>query len=265
MIMSQKNEKLIVLKNEILASQFTDPEGRTELDVRADDNKTKIEKNKIEEEDLVIELVKYLQEFKSSIISRLISYIKRSSFSDARISAVFLSYLEENLHELDVYQRAELLRYILSNIPNEVNLNLIQQGIADLKTSKPWLYAEILSIKFPYGALEFVKFLIHSNNYNSIGFINLLTKWIKIQDLYFLDQIRKKIIPILKDENAIKIFYYQVDKKRKKTLHLQYSDKKATYIPQSLDIPIVISCSFKEFHKKVEKVRQSNYTPEYAN
>ncbi len=189
------------LTNIIINPGLTDKQGRTALDLRAD----KIRQlpgsspDKIFEENLIIEVLKKASIFDGPQISRIISYIKHSGFSENKISIVCVEVL--NTLSLNAFQLIEFLRYVLTIVPDKIHVDLILQGLSGIKPIKPWLYTEILSLKAPYMALDFTVYLMQSDQFNSSSFQKLFLKWVESNDLDFLKSFSTKDISSTKKDS----------------------------------------------------------------
>ena len=65
-------------------------------------------------------------------------------------------------------------------------------------------------MKSPDSSLEFVLYLIQSNQYVSSSFIHILLQWMSSPNLCFIEMMVEKIKPIIKDEDAIDILDYKI-------------------------------------------------------
>ncbi|WP_158993958.1 hypothetical protein [Mucilaginibacter sp. L196] len=202
------NTRALDLKNLILNPGEPDREGFTLLDFRIEKNK-KLEpgsKKQEEEQNIVISLYNELFEFAPQDISQLISYINRSKLDTDDIIDQLLSFL--NLPDgknLKVFQKAELVKFLVSKKPELVDPELINTDLAELQISSPWLYVSLLSEKSKEAAVELIKFLIADNRFEKTAFLNLFMKWLGTPDTFFLKKVYKELLPLIGDLNFTKL------------------------------------------------------------
>lgn len=258
----KKQTDLIDLKNQVLNPRIGDKEGRTELDVRADINRRFQDDSieKLNEQSLVIELLNDITEFDGPSIVRLINYVTHSKFSREKIAEACVIQLKKA--KLNSYQKIELIKYVLSINPNKVETDLIRQGLSEIKSIKPWLYAEILSLKSPHMALEYVIYLLQSNQYSSSSFVKLFLKWFGASNPTIYKTIASKIFPLVRDPDAIKLMKFKFEEKSISNLLSESKTPVIQQPPQSF--VLTGSKAFQELKSDLIKELKRNYEPEYA-
>jgi len=196
------------LKNLILNPGEPDREGFTLLDFRIAKNK-KLDpgsKKQEEEQKIVISLYPELFEFTPQDISQLISYINRSKLDTDEIIDQLLSFLNFGDGKyLKVFQKAELVKFLVAKKPELVDPELINTDLAELQISSPWLFVSLLSEKSKEAAMELIKFLIADNRFEKTAFLNLFMKWLGTPDTLFLKKVYKDLLPLVGDLNFNKL------------------------------------------------------------
>lgn len=252
-------DKVIELKTMILNPSNFDKLGYSDLNRRAFANSqlAKDGIDKLQEEELVVELGEHLHDFKSYDISRLITYVKESKFSDQRIFDKYLAFiLQEDI--LNVFQRTEIIRFLLQLNANKVPVDLIVLKLAELKEQGSWLYAELLSHKAPYKGLDFVSYLIKSNKAD----VNKLLHWITLQlnskDVVLVKKVASTLRQIVRNDNINALISSILKKRGIDTLSGRETVAK---IVTGDSFKIISSIPFKKFRDdlKKSKVRQVVY------
>jgi hypothetical protein len=201
------------LKQLILNPGPADVEGSTALDKKIAIN-VKLEKHSTKREDelySVMSLLTNLAEFKGQDVSLLISYINRSNFDDEKLLEALLDFLATNEgKDLKIYQKVELVKFLLSKTPENVPIDLINVGLAQLKESDRWLFVSLLNQKSREGAFNLINYYIHDEKLDKSAFLNIFMDWVSNPDTVFLQKVYKKLLPVIKDDNFVKIMKYKL-------------------------------------------------------
>jgi len=205
-------EDILNLKNLILEPGYADREGRTGLDQRADKNRLP-GTDKEKELEIVLGLLDDLSAFRSSNVSILLAFIKRSDLAEETVARKILRILAEQPDKLDVLKKAELIRFVLDIIPAQVSEDFIGFTLKQLIKSRPWLYAEILSRKNPRESVKIIESIILSGGYTYSPFYHLFSQWMQIPDIQFLRWMGDRLAKVLDDEKAISILKRKLNDK----------------------------------------------------
>lgn len=209
-------DDITALKKIILSDDFPDRDDRTELDRRADVNRsfgtgsTRI----IKETELVRKLLVSLKQFRSPDISRLIDFIKRSGLDEKLIASDILELLRKENNKFSAYQKAELINYVIGVIPDEIEIDLIKSSLQQLIASDPWLYASFLSAKDHEAALKFALHLISSGIQDASSFLVLLMQWIEEENVDFIYRSFGSVMgEIEKDPEIVEVLDFKLREK----------------------------------------------------
>lgn len=195
------------IKNLILDPGQPNREGVTELDIIISDNKAQ-EINSLEyktRQKIVFALLKEIHDFTPQNISNFVSYIKRSNFDSEEVLHRFSLYLNGKGKDLKVFQKTELIKFLLSKDPSLVDPELINTGLAELQISNPWLFVSLINDKSKDAAFKIIKYLIADNRFDKPAFLNLYLQWLKTPDTIFLRKVYKEILPLVNDDNFTKL------------------------------------------------------------
>jgi hypothetical protein len=195
------------IKNLILDPGQPNREGVTELDIIISDNKAQ-EINSLEyktRQKIVFALLKEIHDFTPQNISNFVSYIKRSNFDSKEVLHRFSLYLNGKGKDLKVFQKTEIIKFLLSKDPSLVDPELINTGLAELQISNPWLFVSLINDISKDAAFKIIKYLIADDRFDKPAFLNLYLQWLKTPDTIFLRKVYKEILPLVNDDNFTKL------------------------------------------------------------
>lgn len=210
--MGIKSEDVSILKDQIRVLGYPDPEGRTALDLRVERNQALADSGRQEEVEVVLRLMEDLEDLRSPHISIFLSFIKRSLLPASIIARKALSVLM-NEKGMDALKKAELMRFVLDTIPDEIDEDAVALHLKQLLQSRPWIFAEILSRKNPHTGVRIVENVLLSGGYVYGAFYNLFTRWLQIEDDTFIKWMGETMIGVLNDERAISIVKRKLSEK----------------------------------------------------
>jgi hypothetical protein len=116
----------------------------------------------------------------------------------------------DNGQQLKLLQKVELVKFLLSKRPDLVPLKIINEGLAELKTTNPWLFISLIDEKSNETAFELVKYFFHDKRFDKSVFFNIFMKWVGKPEPLFLQKVYREFLPLIKDDNFIKIMKHKL-------------------------------------------------------
>lgn len=237
------HEQVVALKKLIKNPGQADPRGRTELDRRANEISRTPNKYKDNETEIVKELSGVLEEFSSPDLSTLVSYIKQADLPVDKIASEYLKKLRSDKNGLDLFQRTELLQFLLRTIPEYITYDDIETKLYGLKETDPWLYASLLTKKFPHKGFDFVTYLINDNRVDFNSLLHLTMYWFDCADSSIINRIEYELEPLTRGNKK----FHKV---------IQYKLKEAPKV--EMNDPVMVLISSPEFEAFKETVISKN-------
>lgn len=190
----------------LLNPGHSDREGLTDLDKRADAlRRSTIRDTKHDEELLILDILEDIKQLDASRITRLFEYALQSGLDVHRIAERCVKLMEEIPEKLTVYQKEALIRCVLRDARELVKPDHINIGLASLKKTDPWTFAELYAaVDTSNDVFDFVIYMLRSGQeLNSAALIELIMIWTESKDLHVLQRLKRELSPLLEDKHDI--------------------------------------------------------------